>query len=173
MGVKEVELLKDEIRQYLLSGYSMSATEKKLGLTRNDIPRYYKRITGEDPKNLVEEAKKKKVLGKLRKNDSKPIIAKDIQESESPGIIKRIEELEKRIEELEKLVKDAKKIESAKKDLSLSSEFITTYNTGEKKLYSVRILNNLKEKIIKEAKRNNVSANQLINMILFEYFKRK
>jgi len=173
MGIKKVELLRDKIRKYLLSGYSMTATERELGLTRNDIQRYYERITGEDPKKLVEEAKENQILGTIKRNDLNPIIAKGIQESESPGIIKKIEDLENRIKRLEKLIKENKSAGSINKNIPLSNDFIVSYNSGEKKLYSIRILASLKEKLIKEAKKNNIPANQLINMILFEYFNER
>jgi len=173
MGIKKVELLKDKIREYLLNGYSLTATEKELGLAKNDIQKYYKQITGEDPKDFLKEAKKKKLLGKTEYKDSKLIKTKNTQEVEILNIIKRIEYIEKRIDELEKFAKKSKFIESINDKPSLFEEFIATYYSGEKTIYSIRILKFLKDKLIKQAKKNNLSANQLTNLILYEYFKKE
>lgn len=168
MGLKKVEFLKDKIREYLLAGHSMAATEKVLGLTKNDIQRYYERVTGEDPKKLVEEAKEREILNEVREitlNAGKEPIKAISKKSEVENLSKKIEDLEIRVKKLEEKIE--KSIPNNTYD---AFSFTKEYKEGEKVLYSVRLLKDLKYKLTEKANEEGISVNQLINAILLKYF---
>jgi hypothetical protein len=171
MGLKEVEVLKDKIRELLLSGYSMNKAEKELGLTRNDIQRYYERVSGENPRELIAEAKTKKIENKTKDMSLSSTLHfvkgnTDNKRSES-DLLKKINHLEKIIKSLDERLA---KLENSKTIENTDLEKI--YRKGEKKVYSFRMLLDLKEKLQEEAKRNNISTNELINLILLDYFRK-
>ncbi|KAF2955846.1 hypothetical protein [Marinitoga sp. 38H-ov] len=179
MGLKEVEVLKDKIRELLLSGYSMNKAEKELGLTRNDIQRYYERVSGENPRELIAEAKTKKIENKTKDMSLSSTLHfvkgnTDNKRSES-DLLKKINHLEKIIKSLdERLAKleNSKTIENTEKSELNFEDLEKIYRKGEKKVYSFRMLLDLKEKLQEEAKRNNISTNELINLILLDYFRK-
>ena len=155
-----VELLKDKITEYLKQGYSMAQTEKLLGLTKNDIQRYYEQVTGINPRDLIKEAKKKQLMEKVKSSTTEIVERKqtDKQVTNESSLMDKIKELENRITALE-----------SKIDKSLDINAIKNFS-HERVTLTFRIPKDLRDLIKQEANNLNISINDFVIVLLANYF---
>lgn len=165
MGMKNVVANKEEIRKRLLQGESFSKIEKDLHLVKNDVKRYFAKITGEDPHKLKEEGEKKKFLSS---DLEKVKEAEKVEQSDLEEINKQIKSLKKEIENLKKEVED---IKSEPSQSSRSSEqditsFRSKYMEEKKEPANFRLTQENIKKLAVLAKKYGMSKNEVLNFII-------
>jgi len=162
MSMDKVELLKDKIIEYLKQGYSMSKTEKLLGLTRNDIPRYFQKVTGINPKELIKQARREQFLKNIQDPKLREMVSNEAQEDRPSNKIQEIDklkELENRIIALEN------KLKKKTLDLKAIKQF-----SNERVTLTFRIPKDLRDMIKQEANNLNISINDFVIVLLANYF---
>lgn len=167
MGMKNVVANKEEIRKRLFQGESFSKIEKDLHLVKNDVQRYFAKITGEDPHKLKEEGEKKKFLSpdleKVKEQEAEKVEQSDLEE-----INKQIKSLKKEIENLKKEVEDIKlePSQSSKSSEQDITSFRSKYMEEKKEPANFRLTQENIKKLAVLAKKYGMSKNEVLNFII-------
>ena len=185
MSKKNVELYQDQIIELLKKGYSPSRIETELlPITRNDISRYFNEVTGEDYKQIQEEAEEKRL--KEKKENAMKIINKEhdinkksdnyqsnIKYNSFEALRKKVIDLNLRVKALENgesyNISNSNQKVSIKKAFSNDLNFRKIYSSSDKKINSFRLLEANKNSLEKTSKELGISINELINFLIYKY----